>query len=116
LVAASSSPPSLSAPHWPTPPPFLPQWTSDKKDELYDAWDPNSPRSPTNFNPFETDKVGNSPNESGYFPGEGAYKDPMRPDVSWATMQEDNVKKAAREASPKDGDVLGAPGCVKGKK
>ena len=88
-------------------------WTSEKKDELYEAWDPKSPRSPTNFNPFEPDKVGNSPNESGYFPGEGAYKDPMRPDVSWATMQEDNVKKAAREANPKDGDVPGAPGRVK---
>jgi hypothetical protein len=52
-------------------------WDFAAKKDIYDQWDPTAPRSPTNFNPFET-WDGNSPDCSGYYPGEGRYKDPMR--------------------------------------
>lgn len=60
-------------------------WDMDAKLDIYGAWDPNSPRSTTNFNPFETFE-GNSPDASGYYPGEGRYKDPKRPDVNYTQM------------------------------
>ena len=44
-------------------------WDNDAKKDVYDKWDPNSPRSTRNFNPFETFK-GNSPDASGIYPGE----------------------------------------------
>ena len=61
-------------------------WDITAKQDVYATWDPNSPRSPTNFNPFETFE-GNSPDASGFYPGEGRYKDPVRPDVDFASMQ-----------------------------
>jgi hypothetical protein len=42
---------------------------NDAKKDLYNKWDPNSPRSTRNFNPFETYK-GNSCDASGIYPGE----------------------------------------------
>lgn len=56
------------------------EWNMAAKMDVYNAWDPNSPRSPQNFNPFETYE-GNSPDASGFYPGEGRYKDPIRPDI-----------------------------------
>ena len=44
-------------------------WDQDAKKDVYNKWDPNSPRSTRNFNPFETFK-GNSPDASGIYPGE----------------------------------------------
>ncbi len=44
-------------------------WDSDSKKDVYNKWDPSSPRTAKNFNPFETFK-GNSPDASGIFPGE----------------------------------------------
>ena len=44
-------------------------WDQASKKEVYAKWDPSSPRSPKNFNPFETFKS-NSPDASGIFPGE----------------------------------------------
>jgi hypothetical protein len=35
-------------------------WDNEAKKTLYEAWDPNSPRTVNNFNPFET-WDGNSP-------------------------------------------------------
>jgi hypothetical protein len=35
-------------------------WSNDAKKAVYEAWDPNSPRTVNNFNPFET-WDGNSP-------------------------------------------------------
>ena len=61
-------------------------WDMDAKLDVYNTWDPNSPRSAANFNPFETYE-GNSPDASGFYPGEGRYKDPVRPDVNFAAMQ-----------------------------
>lgn len=44
-------------------------WDQVAKKDVYNKWDPSSPRSGKNFNPFETFK-GNSPDASGVFPGE----------------------------------------------
>jgi len=44
-------------------------WDQDSKKDVYAKWDPASPRSAKNFNPFETFKS-NSPDASGFFPGE----------------------------------------------
>ena len=41
------------------------------KKDVWGEWDPNSPRSDMNFNPFERDVNGNGPDCSGYFPGQG---------------------------------------------
>jgi hypothetical protein len=85
-------------------------WGSEAKDDVYAKWDPNSPRSTRNFNPYETWE-GNSPDASGIFPGESWYKDPVRPDVSYAIMLEEKAAAEQRDANPKPGDVPGAPGC-----
>ena len=42
-------------------------WDNDAKKDVYNSWDPSSPRSEMNFNPFETWE-GNSPDASGYYP------------------------------------------------
>jgi hypothetical protein len=44
-------------------------WDNDAKKDVYNSWDPSQPRSELNFNPFETGE-GNSPDASGYYPGE----------------------------------------------
>ena len=64
-------------------------WDMDAKLDIFGAFDPESPRSDTNFNPFEQNKDGNSCDASGYFPGEGKYKDPQRPDMNFAKMMEE---------------------------
>jgi len=85
-------------------------WDNEAKKVVYSQWDPNSPRSTRNFNPFETFK-GNSPDASGIYPGESFYKDPMRPDVSFAIMMAERAESEARAANPKAGDVPGCAGC-----
>ena len=85
-------------------------WDNDAKKEIYAAWDPNSPRSPMNFNPFET-WDGNSPDASGFYPGERRYKDPQRGDISFAIMQAQQKEADVRKANPKGGDAPGCPGC-----
>ena len=85
-------------------------WSNEAKKDVYAKWDPNAPRSTRNFNPFETWE-GNSPDASGIYPGESWYKDPQRPDVSYAIMQVEKAEMEARVAAPKPGDVIGAPGC-----
>ena len=50
-----------------------------EKKDLWENWDPNSPRSETNFNPFERNTDGNACDASGYFPGEGKYPTPSAP-------------------------------------
>jgi hypothetical protein len=85
-------------------------WGNEAKKDVYAKWDPSSPRSTTNFNPFET-FLGNSPDASGIFPGENRYKDPQRPDVSYAIMLVEKAEIEERLANPKAGDVPGAPGC-----
>mmetsp|Transcript_22419 Transcript_22419/g.40442 ORF Transcript_22419/g.40442 Transcript_22419/m.40442 type:complete len:130 (-) Transcript_22419:153-542(-) len=85
-------------------------WDIEAKKEVYGSWDPATPRSTMNFNPFETFK-GNSPDASGIYPGEPRYKDPMRGDVSFAIMMEEKAYLENLAANPKDGDAPGANGC-----
>mmetsp|Transcript_35699 Transcript_35699/g.54110 ORF Transcript_35699/g.54110 Transcript_35699/m.54110 type:complete len:89 (+) Transcript_35699:197-463(+) len=85
-------------------------WDHDSKKVVYGQWDPTAPRTPLNFNPFET-FLGNSPDASGIYPGEQRYKDPKRGDVSYAIMMAEKADLEAMKASPKAGDVPGAPGC-----
>lgn len=85
-------------------------WDMDAKMDIWNSWDPNSPRSETNFNPFERNPGGNACDASGYFPGEGKYKDPMRPDMNWDAMLKEKEIMAQVESNPKPGDVPGAPG------
>ena len=89
-------------------------WSNDAKKEIYAAWDPNAARSTLNFNPFENNKDGNSPDCSGFYPGEGRFKDPTRPDIDFATMMSERTEAEERAANPKAGDVKGAPGCLQG--
>lgn len=86
-------------------------YDNEAKKDLYAAWDPSSPRTTQNFNPFETYK-GNSGDASGIFPGESFYKDPIRPDVSFAIMMAERGEADIRAANPKAGEVPGCPGCV----
>ena len=80
------------------------------KTDLYNKWNPASPRTTRNFNPFETFKS-NSPDASGIYPGEPRYKDPIRGDVSFAIMMAEKADAEARVANPKAGDAPGCPGC-----
>lgn len=83
-------------------------WDMTAKLDVYNAWDPNSPRSAGNFNPFETFE-GNSPDASGFYPGEGRYKDPVRPDVNYTQMMEERKVLEDIAANPKA--PPGCPGC-----
>jgi hypothetical protein len=85
-------------------------WDMDAKMDVYNAWNPSAPRSASNFNPFET-WDGNSPDASGFYPGEGRYKDPLRPDVNFAKMQAERVILDNVAANPKPGSAKGCPGC-----
>jgi hypothetical protein len=85
-------------------------WDNDAKKLVYDKFDPNTARSVHNFNPFETFD-GNSPDASGYYPGETGYKDPARGDVSYATMLVERAEIEERLANPKPGYTPGCPGC-----
>merc|ERR1712086_425409 len=76
---------------------------------FYSAWDPQSPRSDLNFNPFERNPDGNAADCSGFFPGEAKYKDPMRPDASFEIMMAENAAMAEINADPKS-QITGAPG------
>ena len=85
-------------------------WDNEAKKVVYEAWDPTAPRSPLNFNPFET-WDGNSPDASGFYPGEGRYKDPLRGDMNFQQMMKEREEAEQRKANPKPGDKPGCPGC-----
>ena len=55
--------------------------------------------------------TGNSPDASGFYPGENRYKDPIRPDVDFASMMAERAEAEERAANPKPGDTPGCPGC-----
>jgi len=86
-------------------------WGFDAQKAIFDAWDPEKPRDYDNFNPFERNGDGAKCDMNGCFPGESrGYKPPNRPDVSWASMQEEKVKLDDLKTSPKWG-LSGKPGC-----
>ena len=86
-------------------------WNFDAQKACFDAWDPEKPRSYTNFNPFERNGDGAKCDTNGCFPGESrGSKSPLRPDVSWDQMQKEKVKLDDLAKSPKWG-LKGKPGC-----
>ena len=85
-------------------------WCNEAKKDVYAKWNPAAARSTLNFNPFETFD-GNSPDASGIFPGEPFYKDPIRPDVSYALMLVEKAEIEARSTDPKFMSCPGAAGC-----
>eukprot|EP00633_Aureoumbra_lagunensis_P003169 CAMPEP_0197291358 /NCGR_PEP_ID=MMETSP0890-20130614/13994_1 /TAXON_ID=44058 ORGANISM="Aureoumbra lagunensis, Strain CCMP1510" /NCGR_SAMPLE_ID=MMETSP0890 /ASSEMBLY_ACC=CAM_ASM_000533 /LENGTH=127 /DNA_ID=CAMNT_0042764223 /DNA_START=40 /DNA_END=423 /DNA_ORIENTATION=+ len=87
-------------------------WDMEAKMDIWNMWDPNSPRSETNFNPFERNNDGNACDPSGWFPGDTKYKDPMRPSMDYAGMLAEKEKMAWLEENKKPGDVPGCPGCL----
>merc|ERR1711871_618196 len=78
-------------------------WDMDAKMDVYEAWDPSAPRTEENFNPFERNTDGNAADASGYYPGDGPYKDPQRPDMNFAAMQAENAALDKIKANPKPG-------------
>mmetsp|Transcript_4138 Transcript_4138/g.3896 ORF Transcript_4138/g.3896 Transcript_4138/m.3896 type:complete len:131 (-) Transcript_4138:132-524(-) len=89
-------------------------WSNDAKKDVYAKWNPAAARSTLNFNPFETFD-GNSPDASGIFPGEPFYKDPIRPDVSYALMLVEKAEIEERSTDPKFMSCPGAAGCKNAK-
>jgi len=85
-------------------------WDNEAKKNIYGKWNPASPRSTRNFNPFET-FGGNSPDASGIYPGELRYKDPARGDVSFQIMMDERAEAEQRAANPKAGSAPGCAGC-----
>merc|ERR1711918_234689 len=84
-------------------------WDMPAKKDILSEWDPEAPRGYDNFNPFERDDVGNACDTNGKFPGETAYKDPMRPTTSFAQMQEGRVTMEEIKKDPKMA-IKGKPG------
>ncbi len=86
-------------------------WSFEAKKAVYDAWDPEQPRSYANFNPFERNDEGQQCDPNGCFSGQSkGYKPPNRPDVDWASMQEENKKMDVLKAEAKF-QTKGKPGC-----
>ena len=86
-------------------------WSFDAKKSIFDKWDPEKPRDYENFNPFERNDESSMCDTNGCFPGQSrGYKSPVRPDQSWAIMQEEKEKMELLKADPKWG-VTGKPGC-----
>ena len=86
-------------------------WGFDRQKEIFLAWDPESPRTYTNFSPFERNLDGAKCDSNGCFPGESrGYQPPNRPDVNWQIMQEEKVKLDELKQHPKWG-LSGKPGC-----
>jgi len=84
-------------------------WDMDAKMDIFNQWNPDAPRDYDNFNPFERDDNGNCCDTNGKFPGEVAYKDPQRPDTSFAIMQADRVVMEKINADPRMA-ITGKPG------
>jgi hypothetical protein len=85
-------------------------WGFDAKKAMFDQWDPEKPRSYTNFNPFERNDEGSMCDTNGCFPGQSrGYKPPNRPDQSWDIMQEERVKMDELKKDPKF-QLTGKPG------
>ncbi|CAM9634257.1 unnamed protein product [Choristocarpus tenellus] len=62
-------------------------WDDAAKKDVLSTYDASKPWSEINFDPFKKDAKGNSCDTRGFYPGEGKYKDPIRPAVSWAEYQ-----------------------------
>mmetsp|Transcript_9207 Transcript_9207/g.20024 ORF Transcript_9207/g.20024 Transcript_9207/m.20024 type:complete len:219 (-) Transcript_9207:433-1089(-) len=88
-------------------------WGYDAKKAMYDLWNPEAPRTYENFNPFERNDEGAMADFNGCFPGQSrGYKSPLRPDQSWAIMQEEAAKMEILKQDPKF-SITGRPGNFK---
>ena len=88
-------------------------WGFDRQKVIFEAWDPESPRTYTNFNPFERNLDGAKADANGCFPGESrGYQPPLRPDVSFAQMQEEKVSQARRARPAPQLGQEGLPGLL----
>ena len=86
-------------------------WGMEAKTACFEAWDPESPRTYDNFNPFERNDEGSMSDFNGCFPGQSrGYKSPKRPDQSWAIMQAEKAAMEELATNPKF-SVTGKPGC-----
>jgi len=85
-------------------------WGFDAKKSIYDAWDPESPRTYDNFNPFERNDESSMCDTNGCFPGQSrGYKSPNRPDQSWDIMQKEKALMEELAKEPKF-NTKGKPG------
>ena len=86
-------------------------WGFDRQKVIFEAWDPESPRTYTNFNPYERNLDGAKCDPNGCFPGESrGYMPPNRPDVSFAQMQEEKIALEELAKHPNWGKK-GCAGC-----
>eukprot|EP00985_Skeletonema_marinoi_P007973 scaffold3552_cov140-Skeletonema_marinoi.AAC.7 len=79
-------------------------WDHDAKKEVYNKWDPASPRGSRNFNPLRLSR------ETPLMPL-ARYKDPKRGDVSYAIMMVEKADIDDMTANPKAGSEPGCAGC-----
>jgi hypothetical protein len=85
-------------------------WSLEAKTAVFNLWDPESPRSYTNFNPFERNDESSQADIHGCFPGQSrGYQSPMRPETSWAIMEAEKAKMDVLKLLPKY-NVKGRPG------
>eukprot|EP00611_Tribonema_gayanum_P025841 TRINITY_DN599_c0_g2_i2.p2 TRINITY_DN599_c0_g2~~TRINITY_DN599_c0_g2_i2.p2 ORF type:complete len:144 (-),score=39.42 TRINITY_DN599_c0_g2_i2:222-653(-) len=69
-------------------------WDEAAKQDVLSTYDASKPWGETNFDPYKRDGNGNACDPSGYYPGEGKYKDPIRPSVSFAEYQKQREEAA----------------------
>ena len=86
-------------------------WSIETKTIYFDAWDPESPRTYMNFNPFERNDESAQCDMNGCFPGQSrGYKSPIRPAADWDIMQKERAMMDELAKNPKFG-LKGKPGC-----
>jgi len=95
---------------WPSGDTYGNIWGMEWKTACFNAWDPEKPRTYTNFNPFERNDESAMADTNGCFPGQSrGYISPNRPDQSWEIMQAERAAMDALKKDPKF-SVTGKPG------
>jgi len=102
--------PMMSGGAWPSGEPYDNIWGIEWKTACFNAWDPEKPRTYTNFNPFERNDESAMCDTSGCFPGQSrGYRSPLRPDQSWEIMQAERAAMDELKKNPKF-SLTGKPG------
>ena len=95
---------------WPSGDAYNHIWGIEWKTACFEAWNPEAPRTYTNFNPFERNDESAMADTNGCFPGQSrGYTSPNRPDQSWDIMQAERAKMDVLKATPKY-QLKGKPG------
>ena len=95
---------------WPDGSAYGDVWGIEWKTACFEAWDPEKPRTYTNFNPFERNDEAAMCDTNGCFPGQSrGYKSPNRPDQSWEIMQSERAAMDKLKENPKF-HISGKPG------